>query len=73
MPFYKHYTEQIESDVADLRNTGKNRYVKFKMATGEPGRKGGREGIWSEVRGAANMKIKAYQRCRERGEWKIDV
>ena len=51
MPFYKHYTEQIESDVADLRNTGKNRYVKFKMATGEPGRKGGREGIWSEGRG----------------------
>ncbi|XP_078358312.1 LOW QUALITY PROTEIN: cytosol aminopeptidase-like [Oculina patagonica] len=25
MPFYKHYTEQIESDVADIRNTGKKR------------------------------------------------
>lgn len=25
MPFYKHYSEQIESDVADLRNTGKKR------------------------------------------------
>ena len=46
MPFYKHYTEQIESDVADIRNTGKNRYVKSKMATRELGRKG--EKIWSE-------------------------
>ena len=35
MPFYKHYTEQIESDVADLRNTGKKRYVKIKTAIGE--------------------------------------
>ena len=26
MPLYQHYTEQIESDVADLRNTGKKRY-----------------------------------------------
>ena len=26
MPLYKHYTVQIESDVADLRNTGKKRY-----------------------------------------------
>ena len=25
MPLYQHYTEQIESDVADLRNTGKKR------------------------------------------------
>lgn len=25
MPLYKHYTEQIKSDVADLRNTGKKR------------------------------------------------
>ncbi|RMX41300.1 hypothetical protein pdam_00017742 [Pocillopora damicornis] len=25
MPLYKHYTEQIQSDVADLRNTGKKR------------------------------------------------
>ena len=47
MPFYKHYTEQIESDVADLRNTGKKRYGKSKMATEEnEGEK--RERIWSE-------------------------
>ena len=26
MPLYKHYSEQIESDVADIRNTGKKRY-----------------------------------------------
>lgn len=26
MPLYQHYTEQIESDVADLKNTGKKRY-----------------------------------------------
>ena len=26
MPLYQHYTEQIASDVADLRNTGKKRY-----------------------------------------------
>ena len=54
MPFYKHYTEQIESDVADLRNTGKKRYVKSKMATGENvGEK--RERIWSEEPRAENI------------------
>ena len=26
MPLYKHYTKQIESEVADIRNTGKTRY-----------------------------------------------
>ena len=26
MPLYKHYSKQIESDVADIRNTGKTRY-----------------------------------------------
>ena len=47
MPFYKHYTEQIESDVADLRNTGKKRYVKSTMVRQEErGRK--RERIWSK-------------------------
>jgi len=35
MPLYKHYTEQIESDVADIRNTGKKRYVAHKLLQGE--------------------------------------
>lgn len=26
MPLYKHYSDQIKSDVADIRNTGKKRY-----------------------------------------------
>ena len=61
MPFYKHYTEQIESDVADLRNTGKKRYVKSKMATGENvGEK--RERIWSEELRAGNLRTTAYRR-----------
>lgn len=60
MPFYKHYTEQIESDVADLRNTGKKRYVKSKMAPGKNvGEK--RERIWSEEPRAGNLRITAYQ------------
>ena len=41
MPFYKHYTEQIESDVADLRNTGKNRYVDGDRRTWEKRWEGG--------------------------------
>ena len=29
MPLYKHYSDQIKSDVADIRNTGKKRYGLF--------------------------------------------
>ena len=70
MPFYKHYTEQIESDVADLRNTGKNRYVDGDRRTWEKRWEGGYLELSA---GAANMRIKAYHGCRERGERKIDV